>query len=96
MRSARLGAGALRISGRSMRVSATVGMSTGIRRRRLRMVVCFFSLFALLTPLPFVSIFFWHVEMLILVADCGYVCAGDPTEFCGAGNRLSVYKAGAV
>ncbi|KAL8743437.1 MAG: hypothetical protein Q9190_004206 [Brigantiaea leucoxantha] len=25
--------------------------------------------------------------------DCGYVCGGDPTELCGAGNRLSVYKA---
>ena len=24
--------------------------------------------------------------------DCGYICAGDKTEFCGAGNRLSVYK----
>ncbi|KAI4209402.1 MAG: hypothetical protein LQ351_007661 [Letrouitia transgressa] len=26
-------------------------------------------------------------------SDCGYVCGGDPTELCGAGNRLSVYKA---
>ena len=24
--------------------------------------------------------------------DCGYTCGGDPTELCGAGNRLSVYK----
>lgn len=30
------------------------------------------------------------------VTDCGYVCGGDPTEVCGAGNRLSIYKAGAL
>ena len=26
-------------------------------------------------------------------SDCGYNCAGNQGEFCGAGNRLSVYKA---
>ena len=31
-----------------------------------------------------------------LAIDCGYVCGGDPTELCGAGNRLSIYKAGAA
>lgn len=25
-------------------------------------------------------------------ADCGMSCGGDPTEKCGAGNRLSVYS----
>lgn len=24
-------------------------------------------------------------------ADCGMACAGDAKEFCGAGDRLSVY-----
>jgi len=23
--------------------------------------------------------------------DCGMVCSGDGTEFCGSGNRLSLY-----
>lgn len=26
-------------------------------------------------------------------ADCGYVCAGNGMQLCGAGNRLSIYKA---
>lgn len=25
--------------------------------------------------------------------DCGYTCAGNALQLCGAGNRLSVYKA---
>ncbi|KAL2157628.1 hypothetical protein VTH06DRAFT_6007 [Thermothelomyces fergusii] len=25
-------------------------------------------------------------------AECDMVCAGDPTEFCGAGNRLQLYR----
>jgi len=26
-------------------------------------------------------------------SDCGYVCGGNSTEFCGAGNRLTLYAA---
>lgn len=27
--------------------------------------------------------------------DCGYTCAGNALQLCGAGNRLSIYKANA-
>ena len=26
-------------------------------------------------------------------ADCGMVCAGDRTEWCGGPNRINIYKA---
>lgn len=26
------------------------------------------------------------------VAECNMVCAGDPYEYCGAGNRLELYR----
>jgi hypothetical protein len=25
-------------------------------------------------------------------SDCNMVCAGDPFEYCGAGNRLELYR----
>ena len=29
----------------------------------------------------------------VVATQCSFLCPGDPTEYCGAGDRLSVYVA---
>ena len=36
---------------------------------------------------------FANPTQLTPAGDCSYLCAGNATELCGAGNRLSVYQA---
>ncbi|TPX11566.1 uncharacterized protein E0L32_007777 [Thyridium curvatum] len=33
---------------------------------------------------------------LATLSDCSFLCPGDKTEYCGAGNRLELYKKGAA